>query len=312
MSFEVKKKVMKLFPLFSLIILFCFGFIKPEENKPINLKDAVAQKLVQTTIEYAQNATHYGKSISIMVFNISKNPISVAIPNGELFEPTDPEYQNMVVTDDAIFVLKAGEAKRMDIYAMCTEPQDRGAQKGVTYKLSNTPDSKLKTLTQKLHELKALETEGQYAVWALMDKNRGLETVYGSDTTLAANLRTFLSALTGKKLPDPSLMTNYASNYYSPPSISKETIRGNFDFNYSNPKNICVGMFNTSGTLVRELYREANVKPGFKKINFEFDSQTYTDDVYNFYLIADGKIDLKIQIKPNEIRKKAIEQSGQH
>ena len=69
-------------------------------------------------------------------------------------------------------------------------------------------------------------------------------------------------------------------------------------------------MFNTAGTLVREMYRESKVKPGFKKLNFEFDSHTYTDDTYNFYLIADGKIDLKIQIKPNEIRIKAIEQGG--
>lgn len=301
---------MKLLAIITFSMLTCFGFYEPKENKTIRLKDAVAQNLVQTTIEYAQNSTHYGKSVSVMVFNTSKSPINVAVPNGELFEPTDPEYQNMVVTDEAIFVLKAGEAKRMDLYAMCTEPHDRGAGKGVTYKISNTKNEKLNQLTQKLSELKALETEGQYAVWALMDNARGLETVYGADTVLASNLRTFLSTLTGKKLPDPKLLLGYSSNFYSPPAISKETIRGSFDFNYSNPKNISVGMFNTAGTLVRELYRESNVKPGFKKLNFEFDSQTYTDDTYNFYLIADGKIDLKIQIKPNEIRKKAIEQGG--
>lgn len=56
-------------------------------------------------------------------------------------------------------------------------------------------------MTQKLSELKALETEGQYAVWALMDNARGLETVYGADTVLASNLRTFLSTLTGKNYP---------------------------------------------------------------------------------------------------------------
>ena len=46
---------MKLLAIITFSMLTCFGFYEPKENKTIRLKDAVAQNLVQTTIEYAQN-----------------------------------------------------------------------------------------------------------------------------------------------------------------------------------------------------------------------------------------------------------------
>lgn len=302
---------MKLLIFLSITVLGFLGF-QPTEIKTMTLKEANKQKIVQTKIEYAQNATHYGKSIHFTVLNVSNAPINITVPNGDIYEPLDSSYQNMVITEDVIFVLKAGEAKQMDVNAMCTEPHDKGASKGVTYTFSNTKNEKLSLLTKKLQELKAWDTEGQYAVWAMVDNTRGLESVYGADTLLSKQLREFLSPLTGKKLPDPKMMLEYNYNFYTPPIISKETIKGSFDYKYAVSKNISVGMFNTSGILVRELYKQDNAPAGFKQIAFQFDSKEYTDDVYNFYLIADGKIDLKLQIKPNEIRKKALEQGGQH
>ena len=293
--------------MFSWILLLQI-FTKPEAAQQIDFASAVKQGLIAAEARYAHNSVHYDKCISITFHNVSKSTLAVSLDNGSLLEPIDASYQNMVITQPQVVALVPGEKKRVDFYAMCTEPSDKGGNEQVTYSLSQKNDVKLKELTDKISEWKAWTSDGQSAIWAYTDKNYGLENIYSSDTIRSKNLREYLSKLTSKPLPDPSLMTSYRYNYYYEPSIIKERIKGSFDFNYNRPVNVSVGMFNERNTLVRELYNEKNIASGFHKLDFEFDSQEYTEDLYNFYLIVDGKINLKIQIKPNEIRKQAKEQ----
>lgn len=282
---------------------------KNETAQKVDFASAVKQGLIAAEARYAQNAVHYDKCIAITFHNVSKSPLDVELNNGELLEPIDASYQNMVITQPQVVALLPGEKKRVEFYAMCTEPSDKGGNEQVTYSLSTKKDDQLKELTAKISELQAWTSDGQAAIWAYADKNYGLENIYSADTVRSKNLREYLAKITSKPLPDPSLMTSYRYNYYYEPSIIKERIKGSFDFNYNRPVNVSVGMFNERNTLVRELYNEKNIASGFHKLDFEFDSQEYTEDLYNFYLIVDGKINLKIQIKPNDIRKQAKEQS---
>ncbi|MFN8238167.1 MAG: hypothetical protein U0T77_08365 [Chitinophagales bacterium] len=94
-----------------------------------------------------------------------------------------------------------------------------------------------------------------------------------------------MASLTGKTY---QLKTNdYRYNYYSPP---REKVGGNFEYNFSKPQDVQIAMFDKNGILVRELFNQKKVAPGEHKMNFEFDSSVYTDDVYYFKLIAMNEV----------------------
>ena len=213
-----------------------------------------------------------------------------------MFVPTDTNKQNIVVTNQEIFVLKPLEKKTLKIKGMCTEQNNGAGNNETVYNLQANNNKNLKQLSEFIQAKKYQTSAAQYAVWSLMD-NTDLNSIYSADSTEEKDLKKYMASLTGKTYE--LVNNNYRYNYYAPP---KEKVGGKYEYNFSKSQDVQIAMFDKNGILVRELFNQKNVPAGKHTFNFEFDSDVYTDDVYYFKLIAlnDVLVNQKWSIK--EIR----------
>lgn len=269
--------------LFTNVILFLscsIAMAKTSINSNQNLVDAIKSNSVKCVVRGNSESTHYLEPIIATVTNVTSEPITLQINDGDLFIPTDTNKQNIVVTNQEIFVLKPLEKKTLKIKGMCTEQKDGAGTNETFYKLQANNNQNLKKLSEFIQTKKYQTSAAQYAVWSLMN-NSDLNSIYSSDSTEEKELKKYMASLTGKTFE--LVNKNYRYNYYEPP---KEKVGGKYEYNFSKSQDVQIAMFDKNGILVRELFNQKNVPPGQHSFNFEFDSGVYTDDVYYFKLIA--------------------------
>lgn len=283
----MKTKINLLFVLLISALLF-FGFSKKEkELATTDLSEAVANSQVKCIVAGNSSSTHYYKPLIAKISNNRNKVLAIRIPAGFQFEAHDPKYQNMLVTKTEIIKLNPNQTRKLEISAMCTEAGDHSPNPESGYNPGKIASGSLFKLASLIESKKYYNTEAQNAVWALTD-NRTVEDIAGYDTACARLLQKFICKETNRKLPPPPGKDDYARNYYS--SNLKVIVGGMFEFSFPRPAHITIAMFNKNNVVVRELYHNPSQPPGQHKIKYEFDASVYTEDVYYFKLLADGRV----------------------
>jgi hypothetical protein len=248
------------------------------------LHEALKSKKVNCVIHGNNASTHYLEPIVLEVSNTSNEVLSIAIENGDMFIPADSNKQNIVVTSTELLVLQPKTKKTINIKGMCTEHSDGSGNESTIYSFAPVTNEKLKKLSAFISEKKYQSSAAQYAVWSLMDNN-DINSIYSSDSTEENDLKKFMASLTGKTFVVRS--KDYRYNYYEPP---KEKVGGMFEYSFTQAQDIQIAMFDKNGILVRELFNQKKVPAGTHKLNFEYDSSVYTEDVYYFKLIVGSEV----------------------
>ncbi len=250
----------------------------------IKLNDAIKSKKINCVIHGNGASTHYLEPIILEVSNASNEIISVSIETGDMFIPSDSNKQNIVVTASELLVLQPKTIKTLKIKGMCTEQNDGAGSDVTLYTLKPVNDEKLRKLSTFISDKKYQTSAAQYAVWSLMNDD-DINSIYSSDSTEEKELKKFMASLTGKTYPIK--IKDYKTNYYAPP---KEKVGGMFEYSFTQAEDIQIAMFDKNGILVRELFNQRKVAAGAHKINFEYDSSVYTDDIYYFKLIVGNEV----------------------
>lgn len=294
------KKFSILFYLAALLAMpFVFGFqVKPEEES-VTLQQAIAKGYVECRFENNKGYVHYSKCLVARIRNTSGKVLQITVENGTQVIPEDSVYQNLIVTQNMFVSLYPNEKKDVELNAMCTEPHDRApGATPVSYRLGRSADGVMKAVVDMIDKKAYFNSEGQNAVWCVA-KNSGLDDIAGYDTVAVSNLQHLIARLTGKKIPPPPAPDDYKRNYYAPAYQKKITLGGDFEFSFSKPKNILIGMFDANNVLVRELYKKDGEAPGVHKQSYEFDASVYTQKFYFIRLIADGQVKLESKVELN-------------
>ncbi len=271
---------------FTLLIFCCFILLNQFIfGSPVKLHEALKSKKITGVIHGNSSSTHYLEPVVLELANISNEAVTIAIEDGDLFIPTDSNKQNIVVTASQLLVLQPKEKKAVKVKGMCIEPSDGSGNDGTIYTFKPTNNDTLQKLSQFIHQKGYQSSAAQYAVWSLVS-DRDINSIYSSDSTEENELKKFMASLTGKTFTIKS-KKDYKTNYYAPP---KERVGGNFEYSFTKPQDIQIAMFDKNGILVRELFNQKKVPAGAHKLNFEYDSSVYTDDVYYFKLIVGDEV----------------------
>lgn len=251
---------------------------------PVKLNDAVMKQKVTCYIHGNAASTHYLEPVVVELTNKSNESINVAIENGDMFIPADAAKQNIVVTSPLVVALQPGQKAELKVKGMCTEQSDAAGNEQTIYSYQPGNNDTLRKLAAFISEKQYQTSAAQYAVWSLMDKG-DLNGIFAADTAEENNLKRFMAKLTGKTFA----LTNkdYRTSYYAPP---KERVGGNFEYSFTKAQDIQIAMFDANGILVRELFNQKKVPAGTHKLNFEYDSSVYTDDIYYFKLIVGNEV----------------------
>ena len=268
--------------LFTGILILTFS--PPAIAVTLKLNEALKSKKVNCVIHGNSSSTHYLEPVVLEVSNTSNELVSIAVEDGDMFIPSDSNLQNIVVTSSQVLVLQPKSTKTVNIKGMCTEHTDGSGNSSTIYSFLPSNNEKLKKLSAFINEKKYQSSAAQYAVWSLMDNN-DINSIYSSDSTEENDLKKFMASLTGKTFVVRS--KDYRYNYYEPP---KEKVGGMFEYSFTQAQDIQIAMFDKNGILVRELFNQKKVPAGTHKLNFEYDSSVYTDDVYFFKLIVGDEV----------------------
>ncbi len=279
--------------LLLVIVLFCTSVFGSEVY---DIKTAINQKVISCKFEGRNESPHYAQPLKVSVDNQSEKEVQIRIPNGQQLLCEDKTVQDLVVVKEEVFVLKGREHKELIFYAMCTKAHNSSPRTGVNYALGPVAPGALGLLAQEIEKRKQFNTLGQYAVWTISDKYE-LSEIAGFDEKEANYLMEFVSKITGRKIP-PSDKRNYKTNYHAPELVEKG-VGGDIEYKFARPSSVTIGMFNTQGIIVRELYNNPNESAGPHKLKFQFDAMAYRDPVYYIRLIVNGHIQINLKMDNN-------------
>lgn len=277
-----------------LVLLLAFQSLKAANIETYTISEAVSKKLVDASIYHNSKSVHYINPLIIDVKNKTSKSFYLKFSSGDLYIPDDSSYQNIILTENLLVLVDAGKRKAIKPKGMCTEPNDRAGNDGLTYFFKENKNKKLVEIAKFIAENKYNDAVGQQAVWCVADKTKDILDINGYDSLSRLKLMKTVAAITGKRIPDMKKLRETFNNYTLPQK--KETIGGMFEFSFPVSKKIHIAMFNPSGTLVRELYYNTGETPGVHKINFEFDYTVYTDEYYTIKLIADDEVILASKV----------------
>ncbi len=254
-------------------------------SNPVKLHEALKDNKIKGNIHGNSSSTHYLEPIILELSNTGNETVTVAVEDGDMFIPSDADKQNIVVTATQSIVLLPKEKKSVPVKGMCTEPSDAAGNDQTLYTFIPQNDEKLQKLSKFIQQKGYQSSAGQYAVWCLVS-DKDINSIYSSDSTEENELKKFMATLTGKTFAIKS-NKDYRTNYYAPP---RERVGGNFEYSFSKAQDIQIAMFDKNGILVRELFNQKKVPAGTHKLNFEYDSSVYTEDVYYFKLIVGNEV----------------------
>lgn len=205
-------------------------------NSNINAKTlASLQKAFDKKYITAKAVCKGGLELDYSVTNLLKDSLVVIIPAGWRFNSNagKNDYQDILVTQDQLLVLKPKQTKLFDVKGYCCEATKSGPIKGIPYTLGKMADSSLVLLASYLNTHKTDSNTEQYSVWAISD---GKETanITSSNDSIAALLRTFVAAVKGEPLPWYTLLKR--ARVSSSGQVSDNPVRFKADINYSVPE----------------------------------------------------------------------------
>jgi hypothetical protein len=265
-------------------IILSYNIAKSQEE-PFNA--AVKQKMISFVASGNSKSTHFLKPLILKLQNLLNTSKTVKIENGQTFIASDSAYQNLVVTKEMIVTIPANGNKTVELYAMCIEHYDNAPVDNVIYKEGKMAGPSLKGLTMIIEKNNYFDQIAQEAVWCIVNDNP-IEDIAGFNNEEVLELQKYVCSVTGKKIPPPPAADDYIHNYNI--KTFKRTIGGYFEFDFNKKSNVKVAMFNNRGIVIRELYNQTNVAPGFHKIKFEFDGSAFEYGNYKIKMIIDGNI----------------------
>lgn len=253
-----------------LATLLLVGFAIPStlNAQALDLMEAVRKGLL--TVAAEGTGGHTGECLSLSLQNKSKKKLEVRIPAGQRFVAGDSSLQDLMVAKEEVFFVESGASKVGKLFGLCLEASDGSPGGGSLFKLGKMAEGKLLKMAQYLNENKLHgHSSAQYALWAVTDAER-LEGI--GDPTLTK----FVADLLGKPMPQ------YHVEYKAPPQDrllpgqpanwrEAFAMNGLFYYDLASDQTVDFGLYDESGKLVHQLFKNRLQKRGSHKFRFEFE-----------------------------------------
>lgn len=269
-------------------------FVAPGRYMPLHKLPGV--KGLQFELKHNPAGVHYLNPMLLEATNHSAEDLFVVVSPGEIYEPSNPSMQNLIVTRADTFKLPAGGSISKPVAGMCIEPHDAAGNKGTHYTFLKSATDQLKLLSEFIAKKNYQSSAAQQAVWALVDKNP-YPDIYSNDTAELMNLNRAMEKIAGIKTRTPEEIKKQNRLYYQPPSYESK-YWGEFSFKHNHSSFLKLGLFNKRGIQVRELYNNPSHPSGTSKVAFAFDMGSYTDSTYYLVLVRDDRVISKTELKP--------------
>jgi hypothetical protein len=251
--------------------------------KSITLDEAVKQKIV--TAKFTGLGGHSGNCIQMQLTNNKNKGISIVLPAGTMFEPSDEGAQNIIMPQEQLMVLKGGEKKGMKLRGFCCQATDRSPSAEMDFVLSRNEDPKMKQLYSFVKGKKYTDDILQDAVWSLSD-DHSVSNIYGADVR---PLREELCKIKGTT--DTWYSTPQHHTVDAEGNISHETVQvsGTIKFKAEKAGKITSEIHDATGKVVTKNPNSLSFPAGNIEYDFNIKVGGWVKGKYTVHLMNNGE-----------------------
>ncbi len=266
-----------------------------ENPTTFDIATALSEDKIELTLLGNDESPHYYQPIVATIKNTTNQKLIIHIKNGQIFKSTDPEIQDIIVTQEEFITLDAHQSNTKPIFGMCVQQYNSAPYMEQTYSLGEVATGNLATLAGKIQEKQAFSIAAQNSVWAVTDGN-DLTAIDGFIAEESDELRVYVADLLN--VPDPVIIQGETVTVSRESKVIQRSVGGNFKYNFSKTSAVTIGMFNSQNIVVKELYNNPETPAGEHKLSYEFDTLVYPEDTYYIRLIIDGQIKINFKMNP--------------
>lgn len=270
-----------------LFFVFAFGIFFQNAKGAIELSQAMNDKLISA--EFRSKGIHSGESVILKIKNLSAKSIEIQITPGLYLKHEDDVYQDHVVVDEMILVLKGNEEKESVLHAFCTERSNACPVENSKFTLGVFKTTPLAILCSIINKNKQYNYCGQEAIWTIIN-NESPNQVVGDDSAVVMQIRNFI----GTTLKKP--VQAYKKEEYERPLVQvEETLylesQGNFYVREVNAgDSVTCAVYDENNMAISEIKKSVVEENRWKKHNviwhFKMDN---LNPAHKFYFRIDRK-----------------------
>ncbi|HNW97905.1 MAG TPA: hypothetical protein PKK00_05790 [Bacteroidales bacterium] len=250
-------------------------YISATAEVSMTLKTAIERNIIKISAHGAipdstkpyTSTGHIGECLEFNVTNLTSTPLKLIVENGRKFTSAEDDKQDLMITNQLIFVLNGRKSSTFRAYAMCISPY-KGSPKPLTvFNISKMADGYLLQISGILEKYKFQDPTGQDAVWAII-KNVDSNAVYASNNFEGNILKKFVQfAKEGKKITDDMLLGN---NLFGPILNKPEYyITGRITWEMLKKDNATLCVYDEQGNYVTDIFVQEKYEAGKQSYSFK-------------------------------------------
>ncbi len=284
-------------------LLLCVMHTQATNN--YTLAEAIKKQLVQVKIHGAapdkgeEFSGHYGPCLAAEITNTGAEALNINLDDGYKLEPTDTNYQTMMVTRNIKLTLLAKQKQNCRIYAMCCKAHNAAPREAINFNMGKRATGYLLQLAQLIDGKNYQRESAQEAVWCLTN-DHSLDNIIDTDTTAMYAMRRLVAE--AKKIP-LSQVYNYSarqnSTVYQPeaPHITYTAT-----INYSIPKTskVMIGLYDENGTPKTIYVNNETQREGEYTYKYQISSTQIGDKKHYLRVYTDGRLYHEMTLIPQD------------
>ena len=179
------------------LLVFCLSFFsfqsKKHETTELLFSDACKFRKIKSLQK--SNGSHSGKSVVVDIQNLTTSSLTLRIPAGTIFEPSNEGEQTLLTVKDQIVSVLPKVKTNITIEAYCCQANDASPRETSSFVVNKTTNPKLQKLVDFIKKIDV--NYFQNMVWTASD-NHSVAAIPNL-TPVDKEIRKFLCELTNQK-----------------------------------------------------------------------------------------------------------------
>lgn len=274
--------------LFTLISLFAVTILCAN-HKFISIEKACKSGLIIFKIR--GTGTYKGDCLKFSLQNQNKDSLFIVLEAGRRLDSKNNNEQDILVTQEQIFVLGGYQKKEFKINGFCCQATNHAPTKDSLFRIGRMADSNLVSLARYCNKNKFNIQETQSAVWCISDKRPLASIPEGNE-----ELRKFVSKITKEEIPWYQIEYEKA-NSYSEISHTVERISGNINYTLAKEGSFRIELRDAKGRLLQNYTDRKPGEVGNHDYWFDMQVSNYPKGKYFIHFYNDKELVTKKQFE---------------
>ena len=265
-----------------LLTSLAFTIVVNAKHRKLSLESAAKLNLLKFKIK--GTGEHQGKCLNLQLHSACPDSLWLTLEAGSRLDSKNESEQDILVTQDQIFVLGSFQSVNTKISGYCCQATNHSPAMNTDFTIGKPTDNKLVSLARYLSYHHEDESTTQSAVWCVSN-GKPLASI----PKIHNDLRAFVSSITGEPLPWYEVEYNTSSNNVAASQQAKKVF-GYVDYKTENDGELKIELRDSKGRLMMNISNQKAVAKGDHDFWFEMQVSNYPKGKYYLHFLSDDGV----------------------